>query len=115
MANHALVIGWNKAVPGQEKRALEGFQRSMSFWGKQLVERNIEAFEPFFLSSHGGDLNGFMLIKGEREKLQKIRWSDEFREIEFDAVQYLEGLGVNEAVCGDGVAPAMALYMKTLK
>lgn len=115
MANHALVIGWNRAVAGKERRALEGFATSMAIYQKAVAEKKIESFEPFFLAAHGGDLNGFILIKGDREKLLAWRWSDEFRALEYDAMQYLEGLGVNDAVAGEGVAPAMALYAKSIK
>ncbi len=115
MANHALVIGWNRAVPGLEKRALEGFQRSMSVYAKAVADKKIESFEPIFLAAHGGDLNGFVLVKGDRDKLHAWRWSEEFLELEYEAMQYLQGLGVNEAVAGDGIGPTMALYAKSIK
>jgi hypothetical protein len=112
MANHALVIGWNRAVTGREARALEGFQRSIAFWTKQIKDGNVESFEPFLLTPHGGDLNGFILVKGDRDKLNAVRWSEEFQDIQYDAMQYLDGLGVSDALAGDAIGPARMLYAK---
>jgi hypothetical protein len=115
MSNHALIIGWNRAVPGKEKQALEGFQRSMAVYLKAQMEKKIDSFEPILLFPHGGDLNGFILVKGDREKLHAWRHSDEFMDLMFEAMQYLDGLGVNDAMCGEKVGHELQRWAKFIK
>jgi hypothetical protein len=38
----------------------------------------IESFEPVALDPSSGDLSGFLLIRGELDKLRSLRASDEF-------------------------------------
>ena len=76
--HNVLMMGWNRVVPGMESQAMELFQEGLTFWGKHLADGNIEHFEPILLTPHGGDLNGFFLIKGTTNNLQTIRNSEEF-------------------------------------
>jgi hypothetical protein len=38
----------------------------------------IDSFEAFFLDCYGGDMRGFLLIQGGREKLNRMRTDPEF-------------------------------------
>jgi len=73
MANNVLFIGWNRAVAGREQKALEVFAKSMEYYTKLQTDGRIESFEPVILGVHGGDLNGFILLRGDAEKLDQIR------------------------------------------
>jgi hypothetical protein len=78
MANAALFIGWGTPIPGRERQALEVFGQFMQYYGRLKGEGEIESFEPVALEPHGGDLGGFVLIQGDREKLSRLRTNPEF-------------------------------------
>jgi hypothetical protein len=73
MPNAAIFIGWNRPSVGREQQAMQVFQKSLEFYGKLQSDGRIESFEPVILSAHGGDLNGFVLLRGDAEKLAEIR------------------------------------------
>ena len=78
MADHALFIGWNRPIPGREGGAMEAFQSGLAYFAKKVEAGEIESFEPVVLAAHGGDMNGFILVRGDSDKLTKLRDSDEF-------------------------------------
>jgi hypothetical protein len=78
MANAALFIGWGSPVPSRERQALEVFGQVMQYYGRLKGEGEIESVEPVALEPHGGDLGGFVLIQGDRDKLSRLRTNPEF-------------------------------------
>ena len=86
MATNAIVIGWGPAVRGREHKALQGM---------------IESFEPVALEPHGGELEGFLLIRGDSEKLSKLRNSEEFLRLNNRAALIVDNLGVINAFIGE--------------
>lgn len=107
MANHALFIGWNRPLAGRERLAMKLWEKSMEYYAKLQAEGRIEGFEPVLLSSHGGDLNGFILIKGDRDTLFEIRKEDAFLNFIVEADYCLEDFGVVPAYVGEGLAEVM--------
>jgi hypothetical protein len=69
MADRVLFIGWNRPVVGREQQAMELWQKAMEYYGKLQADGRIESFEPVILTAHGGDLNGFVMLRGGAEKL----------------------------------------------
>ena len=65
MAGEALFIGWGAVVRGREQQALQVFQESMQYYGGLQQEGRIESFDVYLLAPHGGDLNGFVILRGE--------------------------------------------------
>jgi hypothetical protein len=112
MANAALFMGWNRAVIGREQRAMDLFAKATEYYAKSQSEGKIESFEPVILSAHGGDLNGFFLIKGDATKLSELRREDTFMEHLIEAGLCLEGFGVIEAVIGDRITEVFSRYTK---
>ena len=114
MANAVLFIGWNRPIPGREQQAMGSFQKGGEYWAKLQSEGKIESFEPVLLAAHGGDLNGFVLIKGDAEKLAALRQEDTFIEISTEAGYCLEGFGIISGLCGEGIADAFSRYSKLI-
>jgi hypothetical protein len=56
---------------------------------------------------HGGDLNGFFLVRGRGDKLDAWRRSDEFIGWSLKASYCLEGFGVVDAYLGEGLQAMM--------
>ena len=81
MADAGLFIGWGEVVRGRETEATELFQETLGWYTSLQEEGVIESFEAVFLEPHGGDLAGFILIRGEAEKLASLRVSEEFQQL----------------------------------
>jgi len=108
MATAVLFIGWNRPHLDREQQAfeyvmtegaaaLDAFQREGFF----------ESRESFALTAHGGDLNGFIILHGERAKLDELRRTDEFERFSMRLSSFFSGLGVVPGLNGAGIAKVM--------
>jgi len=109
MAGEGLFIGWGQVVRGREKQALQVFQESMEYYGKLQQEERIDSFEVFLLSPHGGDLDGFVILRGDRQALGTVRFSAEFERLIARASAIVDSLGVMPAYGGDALAEQVKL------
>ena len=112
MADAALFMGWNEPKVGREAHAMELWASTMTFWTRQLEAGNVESFEPVILARHGGTLNGFILIRGTTENLDRIRRSDEYNDLIMQVTYCLEGFGTVDAYIGDQLKDRMSRYSK---
>jgi hypothetical protein len=115
MAGDALFIGWGPVVRGRELKSLEVFQEALGYYGKLQQEGRIEGFEPTLIAPHGGDLAGFILIRGERGKLDEVRTSEEFQRITVRAAMVVDDIGVIDAYTGEALAQQMARFQAVAK
>lgn len=106
----ALVIGWTRPIPGRETAAVEHFQFAMNYMGKLQQAGTIESFEPVLMAPHGGDLNGFVLVKGNAEKIDALQRTDEWRDLVTKSNILLQNHGVIAAVYGEELQQDMARY-----
>lgn len=112
MADWALFIGFGFPVRGREQQSSTVFGEAMSLWGELQSRGELEGAEAFFLEPHGGDLGGFMLLRGEREKLDAIRASDEFQRLIIRAQLIVENFGVVHAATGSEIERQMGIFME---
>lgn len=112
MANGVLFIGWKRPVPGREQQSMDLFQKAMEYYAQSQSAGKIESFDPVILTHHGGDLNGFILVKGEREKLTELQREETYRENVIEAGYCLEGFGVVEGFLGEGVTDVLSRWSK---
>ena len=101
MATGALVIGWGPAVRGREHKALQVFNEAIQYYTQLQQQGTIESFEPVALEPHGGDLLGFLLVRGDREKLNALRTSEEFLRLNNRAALIVDNFGVITAFIGE--------------
>ena len=101
MATSALVIGWGPTVRGREQKALQVFNEAIQYYTRLQQQGTIESFEPVALEPHGGDLQGFLLVRGDREKLNALRSSEEFLRLNNRAALVVDNLGVVTAFIGE--------------
>jgi len=111
MAN-ALFVGWNRGIPGREQQAMQLFQKVMEYYGQLLADGRIESFEPVILANHGGDLNGFVLLKGDPAKLDEIRREETFMDHSVEANYCLQNFGIVPGYVGDGIADVFSRWTK---
>lgn len=112
MANSALFMGWNRAVAGREQQAMDLFMKSMEYYGQLQNDGKIESFEPVVLSAHGGELNGFVLIRGDADKLDAIRRDETFISYATEANFCLVGFGLIRGYIGDSITEMFSLWAK---
>ncbi len=112
MADRVLFIGWNRPVVGREKQAMQLFQKCMEYYTKLKKEGKIESFEPVLLAAHGGDLNGFWLLKSSAQKFAEIRQESTFVDLTIEAGYCLEGVGVVPGYIGEGLTNLFSRWSK---
>ena len=83
----------------------------MQFLGEQSQREKIESFEPVFLQPHGGDLGGFVLVKGERTNLDTMVASTEFQRITTRAQISVEHVGVVNCILGQELEKQMGTFL----
>jgi hypothetical protein len=112
MAGEAIFIGWGNATRGSESKALQVFGEAVELWGKLQEDGKLESWEPVFLSPHGGDLNGFFLLRGDGAALDEVRRSDAFLRVVTRAGLVVDNFGAVNAYCGEGIQTPMSLYQE---
>jgi hypothetical protein len=114
MAEAGLFTGWGPPVRGRETRGLDVFNEALSFYGKQQESGAIESFEVVLLAPHGGDLAGFILVRGSEEQIAALRASDDFQRLNTRAGLIVERFGVVDAVVDEAIGPQMAVYEEAI-
>jgi hypothetical protein len=80
---------------------LHVFQEALQFFGQLQQSGQIESFEPVQLEPHGGDLAGFLLIKGDSQRLAQLRMDEDFLRLTARGQMVVEHFGVAAAFLGD--------------
>ncbi len=112
MSDDALFLGWGEVVRGREKKAVEVFNESIEYYAKLQQEGKLESFEPWFLGPHGGDLAGFIMLRGERAQLDEILSSPEFETLQARVGLIVDRLGVVPAATGESLARQMGQFQE---
>jgi hypothetical protein len=114
MADAGIFIGFGYPVRGREHQAIQVFNEAIEYYTGLQEEGEIESVEPVFLAPHGGALGGFILLRGEVEKLDRLRESDEFQRIQIRAGLVVDHLGFVNAALGERLVKQMTLYDEQL-
>jgi hypothetical protein len=114
MADAGLFIGWGAPIHGREAKGLEVFSEALAYYARLQQEGVIEGFETAILEPHGGDLQGFILVRGSEERLGQLRLDEEFVRISTRASLVVEGVGVIGAALGDGLEQAIGTYQQAI-
>ena len=114
MATGALFIGWGAGVPGRERQALQVFNEGIQYWSGLQQRGEIESFEPVLLEPHGGDLYGFVMIKGDQDKLARLRTDPEFQRLNQRAGLVVQNLGVVGASFGEDLQRRFQVFEQQL-
>jgi len=112
MASEALFIGWGEVVRGREGKAVDVFNESLQYYGQLQQDGKVESVEPWFLAPHGGDLAGFILLRGEREQLDEIQRSAEFERLQTRAALIVDRTGVINAYTGEALGRLMGQFQE---
>jgi len=113
--NAALFVGWGKIPSGKAKKALKVFNEANEFWKRMQQKGEIDSFENIFLEVHGGELGGFNLVRGDREKLNRIRMSVEFERLISRSSLIVNDLGVVDAYFGEEIQRRLGDWVKDVE
>jgi hypothetical protein len=114
MADAGIFIGWTRSVRGRERQSLTVFNEAIEYYAGLKQRGEIEGFDTVLLEPHGGDLGGFILVKGDAEQMARVRASDDFLRLNVRAGLIVDGLGVVGAAIGPGVEAQVGLYLGQL-
>ena len=114
MADTGLFIGWGAPIAGREAKGLEVFNESLAYYGRLQQEGTIDSFETVLLEPHGGDLQGFVLLRGSQDAIARLRADDEFARLTTRASLIVESLGIISAALGDGPEEAIGTYQQAV-
>jgi hypothetical protein len=112
MAEAGLFIGWNAPVRGREEKAVQVFGEAMAYWASLEEDGKVEGSQAAFLQPHGGDLGGFMLIRGTREQIAAVQQEEEFNRFTTRAGLVVDGFGVVPAFLDEAIGDQMQLYQE---
>ena len=110
MADAGLFIGWGEVARGREERALEVFNEGIGLYGRLQEEGRIESFEITLLQPHGGDLAGFVLLRGSEDQMDAVQHDEEFQRFETRAAFIVDNFGVVPAALGEGIGRQIQIY-----
>jgi hypothetical protein len=111
MAN-ALFIGWGRTTRGREQQALQVFNEALEYFGGLQQQGEIEAFEPVALEPHGGELYGFLLVRGDPDTLSRVRASEAFLRIIQRGDLVVDDIGVVTAFVGDDLTRQFEIFQQ---
>ena len=108
MATACLFVAWNRPLLGREKDAWTYVMgEGMATLDKFKAEGFIESTEVVGLTAHRSDLNFFMLLFGERAKLDEMRRTDAFERFSGRMSSLFDGYGVVPGLNKAGLDLAM--------
>ena len=77
-------------------------------WLRRCEE--IESFEPVLREPHGGELDGIFLLRGDQDKLARIRSSEEFERLTVRAQLIIDNLGIVGAALGGRLMSQLSVF-----
>src|SRR5690349_15188098 len=113
MATAVLFIGWDRPLPGVDARKAYGqlMTEGIPFL-KKLEGKAFERFETIGLTPDGGHVNSFVLLFGERAKLDELRRTDEFEAFAMKLNETFDGVAVVPGVNAEGIKTVMERWQK---
>ena len=114
MSTNVVFFAWNRSIPGRERIGAEHFKQFVQYLGGLKQASTIQSFDTVLLNIHGGDMNGFFLIRGEPAKLDAMMADEAWVTHMMRAALHLEGAGAVRGVTGDAVMQWMELWTKTI-
>jgi hypothetical protein len=115
MPDYGIFVGFGAPTRGREAKSLEVFNEALQYYARLEQEGKIGSFEAVFLEPHGGDLGGFILLRGDRAKLSQLRASAEFERMTTRASLVVDRIGITGATLGDGMGESMGMFQDAIR
>jgi hypothetical protein len=95
-----------------ELKSLQVFSEDVAYWQGLQEQGEIESFEAVTLEPHGGELLGFVVMRGEREKFNHACYSDEFLRLNARAGLVINNFGVVAGFSGEALNRQFASFQE---
>jgi len=105
---------WGQVVRGREDRALDVFNETIELYGQMQSDGRIESFDLALLDPHGGELQGYVLLRGSEDQIDAVRRDEHLERVMIKASLVVDDLGLIRAQVGEGLARSMAIYQEQL-
>lgn len=105
--DHIILMSWTRAIPGREAIAGELFQSSLTWFKRQVEQGNIAGAEPYLLTANGGDINGFIIVRGSSEALTNLSHHKDYENLVVQANLCLQNFAVINGYRGSRVTEMM--------
>jgi hypothetical protein len=115
MASGALFVGWGALIPGREEAAGRVLEEAMRYLDRLQQEGVIDSFEAVALEPHGGELAGFVLVRGDRDRIAQLRVSDDFLRIAARVQLVHRDVGVVGAYTGAEMGALFAMWDRQIE
>jgi hypothetical protein len=115
MADSGLFIGFGFPVRGRERQAIKVFNEAFEYYSRLQQNGEIESFEPVLLEPHGGELSGFFLLRGDKDRLARIRASEEWERMTARGEIIVEHIGVVSAFLGERLMSQMSMFSQQVE
>ncbi len=114
MTPNVIFFGWNRPIPGRERLSAAHFEEFVQYLGGLREKGTIQSFDVVLLDTHGGDLNGFFLLRGDTAKLRELVASAEWIKHIVRADLHLEGSGAVFGAAGQAAMEREKLWASLL-
>lgn len=114
MADGIIFIRWGNPKIGREQQAKRLFENSIERYMTFQQEGRIESFEPVLIGAYGGDLNGFIILRGDPKKLAELRLEETWLNNVVEANFCLESFGILEGYTGNSLMDLMERWSKLI-
>ena len=111
---NCILFGWDHPIPGREHISAEHFQDFNIYLDALQRSGTITSYDAVFLNNHGGNLNGFFLIKGEPAKLAELRGSEAWEDHMLRASYHLQSPGNVGGYTGELIPPRFAKWQSMM-
>lgn len=114
MNKSALFVGWGALIPGREDTGGTVLNESLGYLELLKNQHLIDSFETVALAPHGGDLAGFVLVKGDKDSIVALQSSEEFKRISTRILRVHTGVRTVTAYTGAELGDYLALWNEPL-
>jgi hypothetical protein len=110
MLSNAILLTWDRPLPGREQLGTQLFQDTLQYMGALKSAGTIESFDPLFLEPRGVGIAGLILIRGEPHKLVELTQQDEWTKLMLRAQMTLKNPALLRGFMGAVIGERMKIW-----
>lgn len=96
----ALMLSFGAVIPGREALAVDVFTELSRFLGA-VLDDGVSSFSPYFFADGlMGDVSGFFMVEGRRDRLDRLRRDEGFTRLVLRAGAGLQNVRVHTLIAG---------------
>jgi hypothetical protein len=110
-ADAALLLSFGAVIPGREALAVKSFTEVGRALGRLMDAGTISSFRPYFYADGlAGDVSGFFLLHGRRDRLDQLRRDEAFTALVLRVGGAVANVRLQTLVAGSAAGRMVNLY-----